>query len=234
MTNKEAIIYYTGREYTSPKFGTLKIIEYVNNLNITVQFSEGYILKTRISDLIIGSIKNLNWPSVYGAGYVGIGKYNTSYRRAYNIWAGIVQRCYDESYQSKKPTYKDVRVCEEWLNFQNFAVWFEKNYVEGYQIDKDIICPECKIYSPHTCAFVPLEINTFFAKRQNRKAKNIGVLEKYGKYHPYVSLNGNRKPLGVCDTLEEAQNKYKKAKKEQALKIRKQAKNCHTVCMNGN
>jgi len=219
MTNKEAIIYYTGREYTSPKFGTLKIIEYVNNTNITVQFSEGYVLKTRINDLILGSIKNLYWPSVYGVGYVGIGKYNTSYKRAYSVWAGMLQRCYDEGYQIKKPTYKGVTVCEEWHNFQNFAAWFEQNYVEGWELDKDIICPNCKIYSQETCCFVPRELNILFSKRQNKVAKNTGVIEKDNKYHPYIRVNCTTKLLGVCGTLEEAQNKYKKAKKEQALNM---------------
>jgi hypothetical protein len=39
--------------------------------------------------------------------------------------------------------YKDVKICEEWYNFQNFAEWFENNYnpetMQSWQLDKDIL-----------------------------------------------------------------------------------------------
>lgn len=58
-----------------------------------------------------------------------------------------------------KPTYEGCTVCDEWLYFSNFKKWFDENYIEGFQLDKDIIIRGNKVYSPQTCCFVPKEIN---------------------------------------------------------------------------
>jgi hypothetical protein len=54
-------------------------------------------------------------------------------------------------------------VCNEWHNFQNFAEWFCKNYCDAsmdkWQLDKDIIVPGNRVYSPETCCFVPNAVN---------------------------------------------------------------------------
>ena len=42
----------------------------------------------------------------------------------------------------------------EWHNFQVFAKWFDENYMEGFQLDKDIKIEGNKIYSSGTCLFV--------------------------------------------------------------------------------
>ena len=54
------------------------------------------------------------------------------------------------NYQKKYPTYEGVDVCEEWLTMSNFITWVESKDWEGKELDKDIICPGNKIYSPET------------------------------------------------------------------------------------
>ena len=46
-------------------------------------------------------------------------------------------------------------VCEEWKHFSNFKKWFDENYIEGFDIDKDILIKGNKVYSPEACSFVP-------------------------------------------------------------------------------
>ena len=105
---------------------------------------------------------------IYGIGFIGVGNYKsrnkTGHTKAYNAWAAMLQRCYDSKLHLRNPTYKECSVIEEWYNFQNFAGWFEKNYIDGYQLDKDLLIKGNKIYSPETCCFVPKEINLILGK----------------------------------------------------------------------
>ena len=69
---------------------------------------------------------------------------------------------------------------DEWLNFQNFAEWYEKNYYEIpgeiMCLDKDILIKRNKTYSPETCVFVSNRINNLFVKNDyNRGEYPIGV-----------------------------------------------------------
>ena len=76
------------------------------------------------------------------------------------------------------------KVCDEWLTYSNFEKWFNKNYKEGQQLDKDILFEGNKLYSPETCCFVPSDINTMMITRQTKKScLPTGVSEvKSGKY----------------------------------------------------
>ena len=126
--------------------------------------------------------------------------------KIYRIWKGIIGRCYSEKVQRKNPTYKDVTVCKEWHNFQNFAEWYDENYnpetMQGWQLDKDILFKCNKIYSPETCAFVPKEINILFIKPKHNLP--TGVTCRRNKFQVNISKNKIRMFLGAFDTLEEA------------------------------
>jgi hypothetical protein len=82
----------------------------------------------------------------------------------------MIKRCYDPYTINKDRglTYVDCYVCDEWLNFQNFAEWFYDNYYEikGQKmcLDKDILFKGNKIYSPEACILVPNRINVLFVK----------------------------------------------------------------------
>ena len=78
----------------------------------------------------------------------------------YNTWKSMLQRCYSEKRQTKKPTYRGCSVCDEWLSLSTFKEWFDANYRDGMELDKDILIPGNKVYSPEACSFVPGYINT--------------------------------------------------------------------------
>ena len=150
-------------------------------------------------------------PSILGIGILGIGKYNSKHK-FYEIWRGILKRCYCESTQKRQPTYIGCSVDEKWLNFQNFAEWCEQNYIDGFVLDKDILFKGNKIYGPDTCCFVPNEINLLFTK-SNKKRGNFPIGVSYQKlrnnFRASIRKNNKQINLGDFKTPEEAFLKYK-------------------------
>lgn len=140
--------------------------------------------------------------------------YGAKKTKAYKRWYNILIRCYDERIKAKHPTYAECSMCEEWHTFSNFKKWFDDNYVENYQIDKDILVKGNKVYSPDTCCFVPNRINTLLIKRTNdRGTEKIGVIKtKSGKYEASVSKGNGQVFLGTFGTELEAFNAYKREK----------------------
>lgn len=93
--------------------------------------------------------------------------------KAYRDWYNMLARCYGNN---KEESYKNCVVSDEWLFSSNFIKWHNDNYVDGWQLDKDILVKGNKVYSPETCCFVPHEINSLLTKRQNDRGKYpIGV-----------------------------------------------------------
>ena len=124
----------TGETNISNEGCIMKIVEYNNANNIIVEFQDEYKyrLHTYYQTFKKGQCKNPFYPSVYGYGYLGIdkegdvpktheskdGKYVNTWE--YRKWQGMLQRCFDNKYKEKYPTYKDVTCCDRWLCFANF------------------------------------------------------------------------------------------------------------------
>ena len=119
----------------------------------------------------------------------------------------------------------EIEVCEEWLNFQNFAEWcygqkfFDAKDDKGrsYHLDKDILVKGNRVYSPNTCSFVPAEINSLVVVNKRRRGDTpIGVyyVKRNRKYTTQCCFKGSGlKYLGSYSTPEEAFQVYKEAKK---------------------
>ncbi|MGL5490860.1 MAG: hypothetical protein ACRDC6_32060 [Shewanella sp.] len=87
---------------------------------------------------------------------------------SYRAWKGVLERCYDEKFHKRLPTYIGVRVCDDWRFFSKFKSWFDYSYVDGWHLDKDLLSDE-RIYSPGTCIYVPGWLNTFTIDRHNSR-----------------------------------------------------------------
>ena len=223
--NKEKMdkLNRVGEKHITNEGYEIEIIKYVNSNNCTIMFENGVIVENiQYSRVLIGTISNPYHLSVLGVGYFGVGKYvskiNGKKTPEYYKWINILKRCYCDKESLKYPTYKEVNVCEEWKCFQNFAKWVEENYkpevMHKWHLDKDILCKECKIYSPETCAFVPQEINKLFTlSEKTRGALPIGVVKVNKKFQAQVS-NGTGKQIRskVYETIEDAFQAYKIAK----------------------
>lgn len=169
---------------------------------------DGTCLNVSYSNLTRGKISNPFFKSVYKVGFIGIGKYvsriNGLDTKDYNTWNHMMQRCYSPN--ENQITYKGCTICPEWHNFQNFAKWFEENYIEGFHLDKDILVKGNKVYSPETCCFVPVEINSL-VKNFNRRNGKSGV-QKQKKFISKITKNGKTIYLGSFKTEDEAHNRY--------------------------
>lgn len=216
MTKKGDFKNRVGETHITFEKYSVKIIESKGYKNCTVQFEDGTILtEMQYGHIKRGAIRNPFHKSVYNIGYIGQGKYNTSYKKCYKSWQRVVERGYSVKWKEKYPSYKDVTVDECWHNFQNFAEWFEKNYTEGFELDKDILVKGNKHYSPKTCCFVPSELNKCFTKREAKRGKYpIGVSfhKKLKRFITSLNRNGDIILLGYYDTPEEAFEVYKFAK----------------------
>lgn len=143
-----------------------------------------------------------------------IGKNNDN--KIYQSWYAMIRRCYGKN---KQDSYENVTIHDEWKYYSNFEKWFNLNCVDGYVLDKDILCGGIKIYSPSTCAFVPNEINNCI--RESKKWNNqypLGVSyhkkkkDMVGEYKkPYYAQHAN-KQIGSFDSIEAAHQAWQHAK----------------------
>ena len=125
----------------------------------------------------------------------------------YSTWKNMLKRCYDLKYQTTRPTYEGCSVCTEWLTFSTFAMWMTSQKWKGMALDKDILVPNNKVYSPEKCAFVTLEVNNLFCDSgASRGDWPVGVCwhKKAKKFMAYCRTDGNVKYLGLFTTPDAA------------------------------
>ncbi|MDU4051110.1 MAG: hypothetical protein E7H33_09360 [Clostridium perfringens] len=207
-----------------------EIIEYKKYDDISIRFLKtGEIIeKCKYGNFRNGTIKSHFTPTVYGVGIIGLENTrneNGDKLKSYEFWRHILQRCYDEKEHKKHPTYKECKICDEWLYYPNFKEWYEENYYEVNDeimcLDKDILVKGNKIYSPKTCVFAPERINKLFLKRQNDRGNlPIGVIWHKRDKEYQVQCNifdmktgkCKKKHLGCYDTPKEAFSVYKQFK----------------------
>ena len=213
------------REVKENNKGTkMKIIAQRSNGDIDVEFLDNYhyVFKhAKYQNFKNGSIKNPFDKTVFEKGYLGDGKFsgwvNGEHTEEYEIWKGIIKRCYCEKQRDVFNSYYNIsEVCDEWLNFQNFAQWYNDHKYEcdgRLHIDKDIKYPGNKLYSPYHCLLVPQRINMLFSNKPNKRGLPNGIVQyKSGYLAKY-----NHQQLGIYPTVELAYEAYSN-EKEKAIK----------------
>lgn len=173
---------------------------------------------------------------VYGA---GINNYNERVNiggrpiKSYQIWQDILRRCYSEKYKNKNPTYMGTSMCKEWLLFSNFKKWFDANYPDElareldirFDIDKDLLSENSKVYSPDTCVFLPKKVNVFLSnKKSNNTSGYTGVSWHKTNRSWRVRINefgtNKNKYIGYFKNLEDASIAYELARAVEAEKAK--------------
>jgi len=133
----------------------------------------------------------------------------------YQTWSNMLLRCYSDRYHQKNTTYIGCSVCDEWLHFSNFKKWMENQDWQDKDLDKDIIVPGNKIYSPETCCFIQQSLNKMLTDRTALKGTwPVGVYKHRKKFSASCNYHGVREYLGSFATPEEASKAYQKRKKE--------------------
>ena len=233
---ENAKIKYLGMDGVNNKGFPMKIVEYNNSKDITVEFlgPYKYVTKSRLDRFKSGYIHNPYAPWLFDVGIVGK-KYPThdskgiKYTKEYLTWTNMIRRCYDESVRYKNLTYYDCMCCEQWMYYENFYEWMhsQENFdlllsIDDMSIDKDIILKGNKMYNPDNCCLVPQRVNNLLLKSNNIRGQwPIGVhyLRKNNKFVAQCGGQDNHNYLGLYSTPEEAFYVYKDFKEKQIKEI---------------
>ena len=226
-----------GKVCKSKSSGDFKIVKYNDNKNVEIQFlNTGYETVVQLVHIKNGDVKDRYLPSVCGVGIIGT-KYPVSEggrdTKDYALWKRMLERCYSDSYQKKRPTYEGCEVSDNFKYYEYFYEWCNKQIgfdVKGWHLDKDLLIKGNKVYSENSCVFIPPEINTLLIKRAASRGEYlIGVYwdKTHKAFVAQVNKNkGKQEHLGLFTTEIEAFNTYKQAKetfiKEQAEKWKSQ------------
>ncbi len=145
--------------------------------------------------------------------------------KSYKLWSSLSKRAGNSilfdlptSMGGKNQSYKDITMCKPWHTYRNFRVWFDKNFYqlgdEQMEIDKDILNPDNKCYSPQYCMFVPKYINGLFTSINGLNGLPPGVSIKDNKYRSRVNFKGKEIHLGTFSDIDSAFLAYKQKKEE--------------------
>lgn len=172
--------------------------------------------------------------------------------KAYHIWNGIYNRCYDDKTKKLYPHYQKATMCDSWKNDpQLFAEWWEFNYYdvfgESMQVDKDLLCRGNTEYAPDKCCILPQTLNVMLSnckkhynrgnprgyKRRQRVDNGLPIGVRYdndkNKYYAQIKINtalgDEMVSLNYCDKPEEAFEEYKKHKQAYILMMADKYKN---------
>ena len=226
-----------GKVCKSLNSGDFKVLKYNDNKNVEIQFLKtGFEKSVQLVQVKSGNVKDPYSASVYDVGISGT-KYpptiNDVKTKEYGLWQNMLERCYNDTFKKKRPTYEGCEASENFKSFEYFYEWCHKqvgfdNDGNGnpFQLDKDLLIKGNKVYSESTCVFIPQEINKVLVKREASRGENlIGVSWHKTKKAFVAQVNknkGKREWLGSFNTELEAFKAYKVAKesfiKEQANK----------------
>ena len=147
--------------------------------------------------------RNKRKRKVYG---VGIYDMTNCDKNSLNSWRRMLFRCYNDTYNK---SYKGCEVCNEWKLLSNFSKWYNDNCIEGWHLDKDIL-GNGKLYSPETCCFVPIEINSTITT-----GNKDGVTFANGKWQSACG----KKYIGRYESKSAAIRAYKEYKQKRVTQV---------------
>lgn len=180
-----------GKLFSSNNYGDFKIIYYKNYDNVIVEFIDtGYVTATDMYSIKQGTIRDWLKPTVCGVGVVGY-KYKSSSNGTslphHNCWSSMLLRCYDEKFKARHPTYKDCTCSDNFKQYTYFYEWCEQQkgfntFDENgaiFELDKDLLFKDNKLYSEHTCVFLPKEINALVTWYKDYDSEDDMYIKEY-------------------------------------------------------
>lgn len=141
----------------------------------------------------------------------------------YTKWTGMLARSKSHRKFEREST-KDTDCCEDWKYFSNFKSWMEQQvWDKNSQLDKDILVKGNKLYSPETCCFVPLFVNTALQQRKSENILPLGVSgSNDGPRKKKYSAICQGRSFGRYLTVEEAHKAWQEAKVNSFYKLLEQ------------
>ena len=222
-----------GKVCKSKLSGDFKIVKYNDNANVEIRFLKtGFQTVTRLHHIRNGEIKDPYLPSVHGVGVLGAkyqSRVNGVLTKEYALWYNMLERCYNDTYKKKNPTYEYCKVSENFKSYEYFYEWCHSQIGfsnESWHLDKDLLVKGNKVYSENTCVFLPSEINLALIKCDKIRGEHLIGVHYHKRDKAFMAQVCKNKRgsdyLGSFKTEIEAFNAYKEAKesfvKEQANK----------------
>lgn len=140
----------------------------------------------------------------------------------YSRWKHMIERAYAAYIKKQAPSYEICSVTPEWHYFMTFRKWMVEQDWRGKELDKDLLVPGNRVYSPDTCLFVTNEVNSFMTENKIKKS-NLPTGVTFDKKRGYFRAAGRdviskkNKFLGSFATAEEAHYAWSEFKYEQAV-----------------
>ena len=132
---------------------------------------------------------------------------------AYVAWHSMLCRCYADKFTVRRPTYVGCSVCPEWHLFSNFKRWFDVQDSKGKQLDKDLLIPGNKVYSPSTCCFIIARVKSVLSgPKIGKYPRGVTWRIREQKYSAQMSCKGPKRHLGYFDNMYLAHHTYMQAK----------------------
>lgn len=136
-------------------------------------------------------------------------KYKRSHR-LYTTWHHMVERCNKiNSFNYHKYGARGIKVCDSWLNMDNFVNDMFPSYQEGLTLDR---INNDLGYSKDNCRWTTIQIQNRNTRkiRINNTSNFRGVSwnKEKRKWHSYINVNKKRKHLGYFNTALESAKAY--------------------------
>lgn len=143
----------------------------------------------------------------------------------YIFWKGMLKRCYCEKYQNKYPTYRGCAVSDNFKSYSYFYDWCQKQVgfgIDGWQLDKDLLCYGNKIYSEDVCVFISPEINSIIRPNPVKNCSlpvGVSINPWSGRFFSKLRMNGKMVHIGTYDDQYAAFLAYKSAKEKHVRNV---------------
>ena len=144
----------------------------------------------------------------------------------YNQWFDMKQRCTSPRSQAVRPQYVGCELEVEWLNYDTYLTWAERQVgflqrdEEGkiFQLDKDLL--GAGRYGPETCVFLPQQVNKFLTGSRGNEHVGCSLMAS-GKWRvtirdPFLEKNVH---LGCFYDIEKASAAHTEAKHRAAQRL---------------
>lgn len=179
----------TGQEFITNQGSCIKVIEYINNKKVLIEFQDKhkYQMWVQKDKILKGKVKNPFYPSVCGIGYHGFIE-NASRHPLYSKWASMLDRCYNPNSDAYKDYgAKGIYVSEDWHNFANYVkdVSLMENFhtmlanPTEWHLDKDR--SGSLLYSRDTCSIINRQENNELRKGE-KSMKEVRQYTLDGRY----------------------------------------------------
>lgn len=140
----------------------------------------------------------------------------------YVKWYEMIRRCHGVKY----PTYIGCTVSDEWRYLSDFKKWYDfhvRGNIQKYHLDKDLVIPNNKVYSPKTCVIIPQRFNCLITKSNSIRGQYpIGVSYNFRRRkfesrcndYNIETSKSTKRFLGYYNTIEEASSAYVECKSQ--------------------